>query len=115
MYRKPPCWIKHENLIVDQIARHNVFKNSNFTDGFVVLVVVRRCPFWWPAWIAAFPYHEGMVAQLHNSILDGNRAQSREIESVGEATTNEGPIRGRQGAAAGLRQEEKPDCKNASY
>ena len=61
-------------------------KSSNLTRGLVVLIVVRRCPCGWPAWIAAFPYHEGMIAELHDSILDGNQAQSTEIESVRKLT-----------------------------
>jgi hypothetical protein len=35
---------KQEKLVVDQISHHNVFEGSNFTDRFVILVVMRRRP-----------------------------------------------------------------------
>jgi hypothetical protein len=56
---------KHKNLVVDQIAHYNVFKNSNFTDRSVVLVVVRRCPSWWPTLKTIFALHQRMMAELH--------------------------------------------------
>ena len=42
--------------------------------ALLVLVVVRRCPFWWPAWITTLANQRGVVAELHDSILDGNQA-----------------------------------------
>ena len=35
---------KQENLIVDNMAPHNVFKSSNFSDRFLVPTLVRSCP-----------------------------------------------------------------------
>jgi hypothetical protein len=78
---------EHKNLVVDQIAHQNVFKSSNFADGFVVLVLVRRCPYWRPCFKTALASHEGMVTELHDSLLDRNHAQlSTEGDSVGKAT-----------------------------
>jgi hypothetical protein len=35
---------KQENLIVGNMAPHNVFKSSNFSDRFLVPTLVRSCP-----------------------------------------------------------------------
>ena len=44
----------HKNLVGDQIAHHNVFKSSNFTDRFLVPISVRGCPLWRPGFKTRF-------------------------------------------------------------
>jgi hypothetical protein len=67
MYRTSSHSIHIENLVWDQIAHHNVFKSSNFTDRFFVSISVRRCPVWRPGFKTAFTSHQGVITKLHNS------------------------------------------------
>ena len=58
---------KQEKLIVGNLAPHNVFKSSNFSDRFLVPILIRSCPQWWPTSIAIRTDHHGMLAELHEA------------------------------------------------
>ena len=78
---------EQKNFIVEEFVHQYLFKGSNFTRRFVVLIMVRRRPVWWPTAKATLAGHEGMVTELQDPYFDGNHlGLSTQIGRVGKVT-----------------------------